>query len=240
MSKFFIFVLCLSMFGVSISAQSGRTVNYDGINYQIVTTARDFLIAYRDSKPAALLFKINDYHTTVNNIMNEGERLNISYSQAFSPTTVARANNLQVYSMGEIFTVMQGGQLNPNNDAYLFNNARPVSTSVSRDSSARNLKTYFRYLAGLWWPQRNPRDTDSSHSGTPGARICDSCSNDILFGEGFIYGYYANRNLVAYRLWCENCIDELIESYRKNGLTREGGFFEEEDVSRANDYVNSK
>jgi hypothetical protein len=220
-------------------AQNSDTVNYDGVRYKVVTRPRDFLLSYRNSEPAAIRFKINDYQKTVFAIRDEGTALNIDITKAFSPSIIVKARTLELYSIAEALTVLQGGRLNPNEDAYLFNSVRPDAKSFSRDESAKNLKAYFRYLANLWWPNRNPRDTTSSHSETPGARICDSCYNDVLYSDGYIYGYYASGNLVAYRLWCEKCINERLGRYKENGLTSEGGYFESEDVRRANDYAAS-
>jgi hypothetical protein len=222
----------------SITVDTPRPlVNYDGVRYKIVTRPRDFLLSYRNSESAAIRFKINDYQKIVFAIRDEGNALSIDITKAFSPSTIVKARTLEPYSMEEIFTVFQGGSLNPNEDAYLFNSVRPSSENVSRIESVNNLKAYFRHLAELWWPNLNPYDTTSSHSETPGARICDWCSNDVLYGDGYIYGYYASGNLVAYRLWCEKCMDQRLETYREDGLTSEGGYFESEDVRRANDYA---
>ena len=215
-----------------IFAQSGKTVIYDGINYQVVSTARDFLLAYRDSKPAALIFKINDYQKTMSNINTEGQKLNIDITKAFSPATIARASNLELYSMMEAFTVLQGGTLSPNVDAYVFNNVRPSSGNISRLETVNNLRNYFKYLAGLWWPKLTQEQRNS--------RICDSCYKNISYGNGYAYGFYASGNLSVWRLWCDDCMEERLNDYKENGNINEGGFFDPIDIHRANEYANER
>jgi hypothetical protein len=233
MKKIVNLVLLFMIIGIfSAFAQSGRTVTYDGITYQVVTTARDFLLAYRDSKPAALIFKINDYQRTMSSINTEGQRLNIDITQAFSPSTIARASNLELYSMMEAFTVLQGGTLSPNVDAYVFNSVRPSSGNTSRLETVNNLRNYYKYLAGLWWPRLTADQRNS--------RMCDSCYKSISYGDGYAYGFYASGNLAVYRLWCNTCMEERLNDYRENGNINEGGFFDPIDISRANAYANER
>jgi len=239
MKKLVLFAIIGAVLTATVFSQN-KTVKWDGTTYQIVTQAKDFLIAYRDSKPAALLFKINDYQKTMFSIRDEAAKLNIDMTQVFSPSVIVRASTLELYSMLDAFSLIQGGTVTPNVDAYVFTKVKQVSGNVSRTETANNLKAYFKYLADLWWPLRNRYDTESSYSGTPGARICDSCYKDVLYGTGYIYGYYANGNLSAYRLWCNNCMEENLDKYRKNGLSNEGGYFEESDVRRANDYAKER
>jgi hypothetical protein len=164
------------------------------------------------------------------NIRNEGERLNIDISQAFAPHIVVRAANLQIYTTVEVFSLLQGGTVSPNVDAYVFNKARPSSGETSRTESANNLKAYFKYLSGLWWPLLNASERNSKN--------CDSCRKGIPYGNGYIYGFYDNVTLRAWQLWCDDCMEGYLERYRTNGLAVEGGFFEAEDVRRANEYAN--
>jgi len=231
MKKIFLIIGLLVFNILSVFAQN-KTVNWDGTTYQVVTQVRDFLVAYRDSKPAALLFKINDYQKTMFSIRDESAKLGIDMTKAFDPTIIVKASNLELYSITEAFTLLQGGSVTPNVDAYVFNKAKAASGNVSRAESANNLKAYFKYLAGLWWPRLNESQRNS--------RMCDSCFKSISYGNGFAYGYYSSGNLSVWRLWCDDCMEERLEDYRKNGLTNEGGFFEASDVNRANEYAKER
>ena len=217
--------------------QSDRTINFDGINYQIVTSERDFVNAFLYQRPAAIIYRINDYMQIGREIMSEAERLNIDVTQVYDHTTLVRADNMQLIPRIEIirfimpeFTIIgpdSGNPITSNFDVYMFNKVRPVS-NIPRHQSADNLLVYFRYLARQWWPTLNAQQQNN--------RVCDSCSIGISYGEGYIYGYIAGNVIRTWRLWCDNCMNERVQSYRDHGH-EENGFFDSEDVRRANDYA---
>jgi len=234
MKKTILIIVLIVFCALSATAQN-KTVTWDGTTYQVVTQARDFLLAYKDSKPAALLFKINDYQKTMFSIRDESARLDIDMTQAFDPTVIVKASNLELYTIMEAFTLVQGGNVTPNVDAYVFNKVKQASGNVSRAESANNLKVYFKYLAGLWWPRLNESQKNS--------RMCDSCYKSISYGNGFAYGYYSNGNLSVWRLWCDDCMEKRLEDYRKDGLVNlanGSGFFDAADVYRANEYAKER
>jgi len=221
----------------SIFAQSGKTVNFDGITYQVVTKPVDFIAAFQNQKPAAITYKINDYLPIGQEIMKEAERLKIDVTQVYDPTTLVRADTMQLIPRMEVLRLVMpetkiigpnsGNQVTSNIDVYMFNKVRPVS-NISRQQSADNLLAYFKYVASKWWPTLNAQQRND--------RICDSCYEGIKYGDGYIYGYIAGNVIRTWRLWCDDCMNERIQNYRDHGHGK-NGFFEAEDVRRANEYA---
>ena len=153
--------LCITMIlicivSVSVFAQSGRTINFDGITYQVVTRPADLIIAFQNQRPAAIIYRINDYMQIGQEIMREAERLNIDVTQVYDPTTLVRADTMQLISRTALLRYIMPeatiigpdseNQISSNFEVYMFNKARPVS-NISRQQSADNLLVYFKYVA---------------------------------------------------------------------------------------------
>jgi len=239
MKRFFCTAMMLICIVIgSVFAQSVKTINFDGVTYQVVTKPAEFILAFKNNNPAAIIYKTNDYLQIGREIMNEAERLNIDVTKVYDPTTLVRADNLQLISRSEVLRLIMPeasiyaptpvNPINSNIEVYMFNKARP-SSSVSRNESANNLLAYFKYVAREWWTTLNVQQRHN--------RMCDSCYNGISYGDGYLYGYIAGNVIRSWRLWCDNCMKERIQAYINNGISEEGGYFEAEDVRRANDYA---
>ena len=221
----------------SVFAQSGRTVTFDGVTYQVVTRPADFITAFKNQNPAAIIFRFSNYLQIGREIISEAERQNIDVTQVYDPSTLVKANNMQLIARAEVLRLIMpgatviapdsGNTVNANDEVYMFNKVRPVS-NISRQQSADNLLIYFKYLARVWWTTINAQQRND--------RICDSCYKGISYGNGYIYGYVAGNVIRTWRLWCNDCMNERIQKYREHGH-EENGFFEAEDVRRANDYA---
>jgi len=230
-------IILICIISGTVFGQSGRTINFDNITYQVVTRPVDFITSFQNQIPAAIIYRINDYMQVGQEIMREAERLNVDVTQVYDPTTLVRADNMQLISRSEIFrlimpdsTIVAPPPVNPvtsNIEVYMFNKARPIS-NVSRQQSADNLLVYFKYVAREWWLTLNAQQRND--------RICESCYDGIIFGDGYIYGYIAGNVIRTWRLWCDTCMNERVQRYRDHGHG-ENGFFETEDVRRANDFV---
>ena len=241
MKKFLCFtIILMCIISGFACAQNNRTITFDGVTYQVVTKPTDFIQAFINQKSAAIIYKINDYLEVGREIMGEAERLGLDVTQVYDPTTLVRAQNMQLIPRAEIFRLMMpdatiispnsGNTVNSNIEVYMFNKVRAVST-ISRTESANNLLVYYKYVAREWWQTLDAQERNN--------RICDSCYHGIAYGDGYIYGYIAGDVIRSWRLWCDNCMKTRVQGYSDNGLyTEEGGFFESEDVRRANDYAN--
>jgi len=241
MKKIIIIIIFLLIFCITnVFAQSGKTITFDGINYQVVTSARDFVNAFQNQRPAAIIYRINDYLQTGQDIMKVAESLNIDVTQVYDPTTLVSADSMQLIPRMELFRFIMpdatiigpnsGNPITSNIEVYMFNKARPVS-NVTRQQSAENLLIYFKYVAKEWWPTLNAQQRND--------RMCDSCYKGIRYGDGYIYGYIAGNVIRTWRLWCDDCMNERVQKYRDHGHG-ENGFFETEDVRRANDYATTR
>ena len=80
----------------SVFAQSGRTVTFDGFTYQVVTRPADFITAFKNQNPAAIIYKQSDYNQTCRDITSEAARQNIDVKQVYDPNIQLRAHNMQV------------------------------------------------------------------------------------------------------------------------------------------------
>ena len=238
--------VCITMLFIcivsgSIFAKSSKTITFDGVTYQVVTKPTDFLLAFKNNNPAAIIYRINDYLQIGTEIMNEAERLNIDVTQAYDPSTLVRADTMQLIPRAEVFRIIMpeatiiapnsGNTITSNIEVYMFNKARPFSDK-SRRESADNLLAYFKYVAKEWWTTLNAQQRND--------RICDSCYKGISYGDGYLYGYIAGNVIRSWRLWCDDCMKERVQKYYDNGLSAEGGYFESEDVRRANDYADRR
>lgn len=184
----FITMILIGIASGSVFAQSGRTINFDGITYQVVTRPADLIIAFQKQRPAAIIYRINDYMQIGQDIMREAERLNIDVTQVYDPTTLVRADTMQLISRTALLRYIMPeativgpdseNQISSNFEVYMFNKARPIS-NISRQQSADNLLVYFKYLAREWWPTLNAQQRNN--------RICDSCNEGIRYGDGYIY-----------------------------------------------------
>jgi len=233
--------MCIGIF--SAFAQSNRIVNFDGITYQVVTNPDDFVASFINQRPAAIIYRINDYLQIGQAIMREAENLNIDVTQVYDPTTLVRADTMQLIPRAEVFrhimpdtTIVgpnSGTQVTSNIEVYMFNKVRPVS-NISRQQSAANLLIYFKYVAEEWWLTLSAQQRND--------RICDSCYKGIRYGGGYIYGYIAGNVIRSWRLWCDDCMDERVQNYKDHGLWKSGGngFFEAEDVRRANEFASGR
>ena len=121
MKKFsgIILVLILIVSG-SLFAQSSRSINFDGITYQVVTRPLDFITAFQNQNPAAILYRINDYLQIGQQIMGEAERLGLDVTQVYDPTTLVRADTMQLIPRVEVIrlimpeaTIIGPGSVNP-------------------------------------------------------------------------------------------------------------------------------
>ena len=142
MKKRFYFILFFMILIFSVYAQN-KTVNWNSTIYPVETRPSEFLLAFKNSKPMALMFKINDYHKIMQTLRGDGERLGIDITKAFNPSIVVKANTMVPYSVQDILAIaMRGALVTPNEDVYLFNNATSssVSGNAANDHSEQTVK----------------------------------------------------------------------------------------------------
>jgi len=224
----FIFVI----FCVISCSKDGNKLSYDGIDYNIVNNPKDFVKNFQKNIPSAIKFKINNYKQYMIDIKSECDNQGIDITRVLSPVKVINAETKQLYSMRDIFTVISGRTINPDNEVFLINLITP---EIEKDSDTpANLKNYFKYIAGLWWSHQG-KDVILSPELKPGSKICDSCNAEVFYGDGYCYGYYTENNLNVSRLWCNACMEKYLDEYKKSGTC-----FDKDDVRRANSFSKIK
>jgi hypothetical protein len=124
-----VILLAATVSVLSLYAQSVRTVTFEGVTYQVVTTPRAFIMALQGSSPAALICKINDYATMMWDVMTERNRAQPRIDEDILISIlmdVRIASNMQEVPAEQVLALMQGAfggapvKIEPNVDVYIF------------------------------------------------------------------------------------------------------------------------
>jgi hypothetical protein len=211
----------------AVSAQADTFV-YDGISYNCVTTAKAFVDAYLNDIPAAVRFKANDYLKVTREISEICRQQSIDITMVFSPVDIVSYTRKEKYSASNALRLAMGNTITPNEDVLLFNKAVPKTAAVSIEDTTNNLRYYFKYLALLWWGLQAKGST----------KVCDSMNVPIEYNEGYIYGYVEGERLYAYRLFCNELMEEKLDNFKNSG--GRSGDFDESDIRRANEFAKTE
>jgi hypothetical protein len=95
---------------------------------------------------------------------------------------------------------------------------------LSKEGEAENIKTYFKYIANMWW----------SNQKTGRWKECNSCGKTINYGDGYCFGFYnaVENSYRVMRLWCDDCMGSFLQDH----ITGENPF-DRDIVLQANNYA---
>lgn len=220
-SRIWIFASLLILLSLA-SAMAQKTGDaalvYDGKRYAIVAKPADFVAAALGGRYAALGFTFDQYIEKAKGLMDAATAAGASPGNVFSPSVCICQKCGNDLPSSYVMAALMGGGSNivgsrspAELQAFVTSNKCPVCggtaycfisipTSAEGVTAAdvRNIKTYFKYLATIWW---------GSNSGW---KICDRCNASIAQGEGYIYGSIENGYLRASRLYCEDCMNSTV------------------------------
>ena len=245
----FIFVFCF----ISLSTYAhAEQLKFDGKNYSVVTNVKAFVEGYKSGTPTMIKIMGKDYKDINNKIMEYATSIGLDYAKVYSPSKVIYGKNNEVLSMKESFKLSgiffkntitlgnnPGAQVEDYNNDIFYIPTFSLPTQVT-EKDVKNIRKYYKYLATLWWQHQNPNAVITPEL-PPGSKICDSCNGEVKYGKGYIYGMIEGDYIKANRLYCDKCMDKMINdptllpalqndpNYMGNGL-----------IDKVREYIRSK
>jgi len=215
-------------FGGTLVFSQTRMVVFGSVSYSIVTTPEEFVAAYQNNKMAAISLKAKDFTVVAGKIMDLCAKQKINVMNVFDPNLVMNARTKQQYSRQEVTNLLNRNPSSPNDDIYLLTYENRENTkNLSKETEAKNIKAYFKFIASIWWSNQS------------GGRLkqCDDCNKSMNYGEGYCFGFYQapTDSYRILRLWCDDCMDVFIQGHitGKNPV-------DHDIVLQANDYANGR
>ncbi|MEI6093562.1 MAG: hypothetical protein WCQ47_07790 [bacterium] len=236
--------VCLFLCVINMPNQLNAEEHYfDGKKYTVVLTPEAFVDGYKKGDLIMIKITGKNYRIINNKIMQYATKIGLDYSKIYSPVKVIYGRNNEVLSMAESFQLIDS-DVKINNMVVLGNNpgAQVIdykngifyipTVSYTRNITSidvQNIRKYYKYLASLWWVQ---------HKEDQGEKICDKCYKTVDKGEGYISGYIEGKYLMSSRLYCDNCMDNIInDPSLLKGLKNNPAYMGEGFIDKVREYI---
>lgn len=240
--KIRLFLLLIFLLYIPMFLFSQKKVSFDGVTYEIVDNAEDFVNGYKKGIPTVIKFTGKYYVELSKKIINSATNMKIDYQVVYDPSKVVYVKNNHVLSLYEVLNLsgikensrfIIGGNKSDheidyeNGKFYFLTNILPIK-KIEEDKLY--VKKYFKYLAKLWWSDQDPEARFSPEL-KPGSKICDATNKEVRYGEGYIYGYIEKGILYSSRLFCDEYMEIFITNYFET--------FEDSLILKAREYNDS-